>query len=645
MLDPDDYTVAFGKMRCLHALGEWEHLSDLVQQKWGRADMDDRRHMAPLAAAAAWSLGQWDTMDDYISAMRSDSSERSFYRAILHTHRSQRAAANKQIAKARESLDSELTALISESYGRAYDLMVRTQMLSELEEALAYKLDYKEQPDRQATIRSTWMKRLQGCQPEVELPAGVYAEPGRGSGCAHGGRARQPGDAGLAVFAAAGRVCASAGSVLLQAGRVADGAARELGHGRQQQRHRELPARDRARPQLVQGVARVGAGEFRDHLAPRGEERADHAADDRGEHCAVGAGLLPLDRAGERQQSAGHAASADAVVQVRPPGGRVAGGQRGFRERDCGHVARGDPADYCAHHGAVAARATADPQSAVGRGTGASAGARVSAHRGGQESEPHAHPGGDGHHGQRARALARAGGAGAARVQRAHPRRHPVARDVARGTRRGVAPLLYRAQHRRHVCHARAAARCARKGARDAARDVVCPDPRARSGRGARVRPKVPPVRRHFRPQPGMGILRVAEAAGDARSGAGGAGHVPVWQADRVHHAVRADCAGDRVQAAPSSAQDEGFRRAYVPVPAQGPRGLASGRAGDAAVRAGQHAALDRFRELQAAAGDPAVPRHPALAQHGHAGMGGEYGYAACAHQGVPRAAQDPAQH
>lgn len=169
MLDPDDYGVAFGKMRCLHALGEWEHLSDLVQQKWGRADMEDRRHMAPLAAAAAWSLGQWDTMDDYISAMRSDSSERSFYRAILHTHRSQRAAANKQIAKARESLDSELTALISESYGRAYDLMVRTQMLSELEEALAYKLDYKEQPDRQATIRSTWMKRLKGCQPEVEV--------------------------------------------------------------------------------------------------------------------------------------------------------------------------------------------------------------------------------------------------------------------------------------------------------------------------------------------------------------------------------------------------------------------------------------------------------------------------------------------
>ncbi|PWN54196.1 putative TOR1-1-phosphatidylinositol 3-kinase [Violaceomyces palustris] len=165
----ETYDTAFGRMRCLHALGEWEHLSDLVQQKWVDAGKEDRRQMAPLAAAAAWSLGDWETMEDYISAMRSDSSERSFYRAIHHVHRSQRSEANKQIAKARESLDQELTALISESYGRAYDLMVRTQMLSELEEALAYKIDYRDQPDRQATIRGTWMKRLKGCQPEVEV--------------------------------------------------------------------------------------------------------------------------------------------------------------------------------------------------------------------------------------------------------------------------------------------------------------------------------------------------------------------------------------------------------------------------------------------------------------------------------------------
>ena len=166
---PENLETVFGQMRCLHALGEWEHLTELVQEKWPLANADGRRKMAPLAAAAAWSFGQWDMMDEFIAAMRPDSSERSFYRAVLAVHRSQRVQTKRLIARARDALDHELTALISESYGRAYDLMVRTQMLSELEEALAYKLDYADQPDRQALLRAIWMKRLQGCELDVEV--------------------------------------------------------------------------------------------------------------------------------------------------------------------------------------------------------------------------------------------------------------------------------------------------------------------------------------------------------------------------------------------------------------------------------------------------------------------------------------------
>ncbi|WFD05627.1 non-specific serine/threonine protein kinase [Malassezia vespertilionis] len=167
--EPTNHEIVFGKMRCLHALGEWEHLTELVQEKWPTAASDGRRQMAPLAAAAAWSVGQWDMMDEFIAAMRPESSERSFYRAVLAVHRSQRHQTKRLIARARDALDGELTALISESYGRAYDLMVRTQMLSELEEALVYKQDYADQPDRQATMRAIWMKRLQGCELDVEV--------------------------------------------------------------------------------------------------------------------------------------------------------------------------------------------------------------------------------------------------------------------------------------------------------------------------------------------------------------------------------------------------------------------------------------------------------------------------------------------
>lgn len=166
--DPDDSDVVLGKLRCLHALGHWESLSDYVQGRWTNASYEERRRMAPVAAAAAWSLSQWDLMDDYISVMKTDTPDRPFYRAILSVHRNQYSKALTQIARARDLLDGELTSLSNESYGRAYDVVVRVQMLSELEEIISYK-KFQDQPARQETLRKTWMKRLKGCQPDVEV--------------------------------------------------------------------------------------------------------------------------------------------------------------------------------------------------------------------------------------------------------------------------------------------------------------------------------------------------------------------------------------------------------------------------------------------------------------------------------------------
>jgi FKBP12-rapamycin complex-associated protein len=124
-LDPDgpfdETALAFGKLRCLHALGEWEQLSDFVQGRWVNALPEERKMIAPLAAAASWSLYQWDLMDDYIAAMKSDSADRNFFKAIIAVHRHQFPSAIKHINKAREKLDAELTSLTGESYGRAYE--------------------------------------------------------------------------------------------------------------------------------------------------------------------------------------------------------------------------------------------------------------------------------------------------------------------------------------------------------------------------------------------------------------------------------------------------------------------------------------------------------------------------------------------
>ncbi|KAG5650773.1 hypothetical protein H0H81_011098 [Sphagnurus paluster] len=167
-IDPNDQDIQIGRMKCLHALGEWDHLAAQVEQTWANASHEYRREIAPMAAAAAWSLHEWDLMDDYITTMKADSPDRAFYRAILFVHQNQFPKALVQIAKARDLLDPELSSFVGEGYGRSYNVMVRAQMLSELEEIILYK-QYADQPERQQTMRKTWMKRLQGCQPDVEV--------------------------------------------------------------------------------------------------------------------------------------------------------------------------------------------------------------------------------------------------------------------------------------------------------------------------------------------------------------------------------------------------------------------------------------------------------------------------------------------
>lgn len=118
--EPGNPDYIIGKMRCLHALGEWEQLAAQVDDYWPNSTNEERREMAAMGAAAAWSLNEWDSMDDYIAAMKGDSADRSFYKAILAVHRNQFPKALSHITKARDLLDPDLTALVGESYGRTY---------------------------------------------------------------------------------------------------------------------------------------------------------------------------------------------------------------------------------------------------------------------------------------------------------------------------------------------------------------------------------------------------------------------------------------------------------------------------------------------------------------------------------------------
>ncbi|KAF1987263.1 phosphatidylinositol 3-kinase tor2 [Aulographum hederae CBS 113979] len=166
--DGETLDTTMGKMRCLHALGEWEILSNLAQDKWIHAPSEYRKNIAPLAAAAAWGLERWELMDNYLSVMKPTSPDKSFFSAALAIQYDNYADAHNHIDTARGLLETELTALLSESYDRAYLQILRVQMLAELEEIIEYKQE-KQNPEKQATMRSTWMRRLKGCQPNPEV--------------------------------------------------------------------------------------------------------------------------------------------------------------------------------------------------------------------------------------------------------------------------------------------------------------------------------------------------------------------------------------------------------------------------------------------------------------------------------------------
>lgn len=166
--DMASFEVVMGKMRCLHALGEWDTLSQIAYDRWHSANGDDKRRIAPLAAAAAWGMGQWEIMDEYLGAMKVSTPDRSFFGAILSIHRNHFEEAHIHITKARDGLDTELSALLAESYTRAYDVIVRVQMLAELEEIILYKQSSHD-TEKQERMRLTWTKRLRGNQRQVEV--------------------------------------------------------------------------------------------------------------------------------------------------------------------------------------------------------------------------------------------------------------------------------------------------------------------------------------------------------------------------------------------------------------------------------------------------------------------------------------------
>ena len=70
-------------------------LYEIACESWGMGDDDTRQKMSVMASAAAWGLGQWDSMEEYVRSIPKNTMEGSFYQSLLHIHHRQFTSAQK----------------------------------------------------------------------------------------------------------------------------------------------------------------------------------------------------------------------------------------------------------------------------------------------------------------------------------------------------------------------------------------------------------------------------------------------------------------------------------------------------------------------------------------------------------------------
>eukprot|EP01060_Flectonema_neradi_P007848 TRINITY_DN15560_c0_g1_i5.p1 TRINITY_DN15560_c0_g1~~TRINITY_DN15560_c0_g1_i5.p1 ORF type:complete len:3059 (+),score=454.29 TRINITY_DN15560_c0_g1_i5:148-9177(+) len=151
--------VLHGLIKALRALGEWSEVLRLSKQI-----SSDQTEVAEETARAAWMLREWGDMENATTLMEPDNIQKHIHLAVLSVQKDDLKAGTMSIEDARKLIQPDIAALASESYSRAYPLIVKLQVLSELEEVISWKrrggIDNHE-PEELQSLLQRWKERLE----------------------------------------------------------------------------------------------------------------------------------------------------------------------------------------------------------------------------------------------------------------------------------------------------------------------------------------------------------------------------------------------------------------------------------------------------------------------------------------------------
>ena len=176
--NPKSSEALIGKLQCFKALSDWDNLSKITEDFWSKDHLvksydivnfnaeeksQIKKEIAELAACAAWNLNKWDNLEEYVESIP-EGYDQLFYMALISIKKGQFNDSFSYINKAREQLDTKVTALLGESYNRAYKCILDLQFLSEMEEIIIFTNSSRE---KQQMLRSIWDKRLGYIQRDI----------------------------------------------------------------------------------------------------------------------------------------------------------------------------------------------------------------------------------------------------------------------------------------------------------------------------------------------------------------------------------------------------------------------------------------------------------------------------------------------
>ncbi|OCF43750.1 phosphatidylinositol 3-kinase [Kwoniella heveanensis CBS 569] len=143
------------KMICYHALGNFQQGYELAQKYYEGLNDNERRNTSHWATAAAWHMGDFETMSDYL-AFHPKGTSKSLYKAIIDVHNGQYASAFHHISKAQSLSYDELQVQLNLGPQVALKSLAKTEFLVELQEVI----QYKSQPELRESIVKIWKKRF-----------------------------------------------------------------------------------------------------------------------------------------------------------------------------------------------------------------------------------------------------------------------------------------------------------------------------------------------------------------------------------------------------------------------------------------------------------------------------------------------------